>query len=105
MGLSSRTIVRRLRAWHFGEPLTRGQTIHTATAAPEDRLRLAFLKMGGETRPWAVMWKTGPAPTEFRFVPEPRFRAGVDELAAELGPLFAQHFRHPSFGASAQEPA
>src|SRR5690349_20279586 len=97
MGLSSRAIVRRLRAWHFGEPLTRGQTIQTATAAPEHRLILSFVKMGGETRPWAVMWKLGNDAPEFRFVPEPRFRAGVDAMVAELGPLLARHLQHPAF--------
>ena len=95
MGLSSRTMVRRLRAWHLGEPLTRGQTIHTATAARNDRLLLAFVKMGGETRPWAIAWKSGSKRLEFRFVPEPRFRAGVDAMATELGPVLAEHLQHP----------
>jgi hypothetical protein len=96
MGLSSRAIVRRLKAWHIGEPLTRGQTIHTATAEPADRLLLVFLKMGGETRPWAVMWKVGSAKPKFRFVPEPRFRERIDTLAAELAPVLAAHLEHPS---------
>ena len=103
MGLSSRAIVRRLRAWHLGEPLTRGTTIHHETADPADRLLLAFVKMGGETRPWALMWKQGPKRAHFRFVPEPRFRADVDEIAAEFGAVLAAHLRHPAF--SGREPA
>ena len=97
MGLTSRTIVRRLRAWHLGEPLTRGQTVHTATAAPADRLLLAFVKMGGETRPWGVLWKQGAKAPQFRFVPEPRRRAEIDVMVAELGPLLAAHLRHPAY--------
>jgi len=97
MGLSSRTIIRRLRAWHLGEPVTRGTTIHHATAAPADRLLLAFVKMGGETRPWAVMWKQGTKRAQLRFAPEPRFRSDVDEFAAELAPILAAHMRHPGF--------
>ena len=105
MGMSSRAIVRRLRAWHFGEPLTRGTTIHTATAAPADRLLLSFVKMGGETRPWALAWKRGAAKVQFRFVPEPRFRAGVDEMLAEFGPVLADHFRNPAVTGDAPEDA
>ena len=106
MGLSSRTMVRRLRAWHLGEPLTRGQTIHTATAARNDRLLLAFVKMGGETRPWGIAWKSGSKRLEFRFVPEPRQRAAVDEMVAELGPVVAEHLQHPEFvRTEATEPA
>lgn len=97
MGLNSRAIVRRLRAWHYGAPVTLGQTIHTHTAEPEDRLLLAFVKMGGETRPWAVMWKEGTKRPVFRFVPEPRVRPSVDEMAAELGEVLARHLRHPAF--------
>lgn len=89
--------MRRLRAWHLGEPLTRGQTIHTAVAGREHRLLLAFLKMGGETRPWAIAWKRGAGRAQFRFVPEARFRAGVDEMVAELGPILAEHLGHPNF--------
>lgn len=105
MGLSSRAVVRRLRAWHLGEPLTRGQSIHTATTSAQDRLSVAFLKMGGETRPWAVAWKHGTDEPEFRFVPEPRERARVDAMAAELGGVLAEHLRHPAFaGPIPEEP-
>lgn len=96
MGLTSRTIVRRLRAWHLGEPLTRGKTIHTATADPKDRLLLAFVRMGGESRPWAVTWQEGRKRPQYRFVAEPRFRAGIDSALAELGPILAAHLRHPA---------
>lgn len=102
MELTSRTIVRRLRAWHLGEPLTRGQTIHTATAEPADRFVLAFVKIGGETRPWGVVWKQGTKASQFRFVPEPRTRADVEAMVSELGPLLAEHLRHPAY---VQQPA
>lgn len=106
MGLSSRTIVRRIRAWHYGAPLTRGQTIHTHIAAPEDRLLLAFVKMGGETRPWGIAWKEGKRRVETRFVPEPRTRAEVDEMAADLSEVLAHHLRHPDLTRTTpQEPA
>lgn len=97
MGMTPRSAVRRLRAWHVGAPISLGQTIHTALAAPADRLTLAFVKMGGETRPWGVAWRTAGTKVQVRFVPEPRFRASVDEMMAELGPLLAGHLRHPEF--------
>ena len=97
MGLSSRSMVRRLRAWHLGEPITLGQTVHTKTAGANERMLLAFVKMGGETRPWGVAWKLGGKQTQFRSVPEPRMRADVDEMIAELGAVLAHHFQHPAF--------
>jgi len=95
MGMTPRSAVRRLRAWHVGAPIGLGQTIHTALAEPENRMVLAFLKMGGETRPWAVAWRLPGKKAQFRFVPEPRFRASVDDMMAELGPVLAGHLRHP----------
>ncbi len=103
--MNSRTMVRRLRAWHLGEPLTRGTTIHHDVADAKHRLLMTFVKMGGETRPWGIGWKEGSKKAQFRVVPEPRFRAGVDEMAAAFGPVIARHLHHPDFGTSASDPA
>ncbi len=100
MGVSSRSVVRRLRAWHLGEPLTRGVTIHHHIADERDRLLLAFVKMGGETRPWGMAWKEGRKKIQVRSVPEPRNRAAVDEMVSEFAEVLARHLRHPSIEAS-----
>lgn len=105
MGLSSRAIVRRLRAWKVQEPVTRGETMHTATAATEGRLLLAIVKMGGETRPWALMWKIGNGRPQFRSVPEPRTRADIDPVMAEFGKALAIHLRHPAYSDGAMTSA
>jgi len=95
MGLTSRSLVRRLRAWHIGEPVVRGTTIHHYTAKIEERLLVAFVKMGGETRPWGMVWREGRQRAVFRFVPEPRTRQAVDDFTKDFVPVLARHLWHP----------
>jgi hypothetical protein len=58
---------------------------------------LAFIRMGGESRPWGVAWKSGNGATKIRTVGEPRTRAFVDEMLVELAHDLAEHIGHPSF--------
>jgi hypothetical protein len=97
MGVSNRSLVRRLRAWNVGAPIARGQTVHTAVSDPENRFLLAFVRMGGESRPWGVAWKKGTNPVKFRSIGEPRTRAFVDEMLVELSHELAEHLGHPMF--------
>ena len=46
--------IRRLRAWSDGKPTPRGEKINVKVADDDDLLIVAFLRMGGESRPWGV---------------------------------------------------
>lgn len=98
MGVNSRTLVRRLRAWNVGAPVARGTTIHTGVSDEDNRFLLAFVRMGGESRPWGVIWKAGTGTTKVRSVGEPRTRAFVDEMLVELAVDLAVHLGHPAYG-------
>ena len=54
--MNTREIVQRLRAYHGGGPLPRGETLRIHVADDHDILILAFLRMGGESRPWGIAY-------------------------------------------------
>ena len=97
MGVSNRTLLRRLRAWSVGGPIARGTTIHTSISTVENRFLLAFIRMGGESRPWGVAWKASKKPIKFRAVGEPRAREFVDDMLVELSEDLAAHIGHPYY--------
>jgi len=104
MGVTDRSLVRRLRAWNVGGPVARGTTIHTSVVDDPERFLLAFVRMGGETRPWGVAWKAGRAATKVRAVGEPRAREFVDEMLVELAEDLADHLVHPSYRSGRIDP-
>jgi len=95
MGVTERALVRRLRAWSVGGPVARGETIHTAIAPEENRLLVAFVRMGGESRPWAVMWKKGSKRPQFRFAADGRNRQLVDTMLLDLAEDLTSTLWHP----------
>jgi len=93
--VNSHQIVRRLRAFQLGTPLARGETLHFSIADDADLLIIAFIRMGGESAPWAVGFgQPGREPTILS-VPEPRNRDLVAGMAAEFVPALLTHLRHP----------
>jgi hypothetical protein len=89
--------VRRLNAWAVGAPLPRGNVINLHVANDEDLLIVAFLRMGGESRPWGVAYGTiADGPTVLT-VPEGRNRTLVGDMMAAFAPAILSHFRHPSY--------
>ena len=89
--------VRRLRAWNQGKPLPRGEVINVHVADDDDALIVAFLRMGGESRPWGVAYGTVASGPQILTVPEGRNRQLVGDMMAEFAQVLLQHFRHPSF--------
>ena len=89
--------VRRLRAWNEGKPLPRGEVINVHVADDDDALIVAFLRMGGESRPWGVAYGTAASGPKFLTVPEGRNRQLVGDMMAEFAGVLLTHFRHPSF--------
>ena len=88
--------IRRIRAWHEGRPLPRGSVINVHVGHDDDVLVVAFLRMGGESRPWGIALGTlSSGPTIFS-VPEARNRDLVGDMLLEAAPSFLAHFRHPA---------
>ncbi|MGH8542891.1 MAG: hypothetical protein ACREX3_04480 [Gammaproteobacteria bacterium] len=95
--MNSRDVVRRLRAFQAGQPLVRGETRHFAIAGDDDLLIVAFLRMGGEARPWGIAFGHPNEEPRILTVPEPRNRDLVAEMAAGFAPALLRHLRAPGF--------
>lgn len=64
--------------------------------APRDVLIVCFVRMGGESAPWGIVF--GPpdkAPTILT-VPEPRNRDFVAAMVARFAPALLKHLQHPA---------
>jgi hypothetical protein len=89
--------VRRLTAWAAGSAIPRGDVINLHIADDEDLFVVAFLRMGGESRPWGVAYGTiADGPTVLT-VPEGRNRQLVGDMMATFATAILSHFRHPSY--------
>lgn len=87
--------IRRIRAWHEGRPQPRGAVVNVHIGSDDDVVIVAFLRMGGESRPWGVAIGTlADGPRVFT-VPEARNRDLVADMMLEVAPILLRHFRHP----------
>lgn len=92
--------VRRLHAWASGGPTPRGEVVNVHVAAEEDLLITAFLRMGGESRPWGIAIGTlADGPTIFT-VPEGRNRDLVGDMMVKAADVLLSHFNHPRWSDS-----
>lgn len=91
--MSVREITRKLQAWEAGAPLSRYSTIHHAIV-PEDRaLLVAFIRMAGESRPWAIAWGLAGRAPRVLAVPDGRVRDDVSVMCAEFAEDLLAHLR------------
>jgi len=77
---------RRLRAWRQGCPVPSSSLRGVRIGTPDEILRLALVRMGGESAPWALGWAIGDGEPQVHSVPDPRKRelqAGMLEPLAE----------------------
>lgn len=95
--MNSRDVVRRLRAFQEGRPLPKGSTLHLRIADDEDLLVVAFLRMGGESRPWGIAYGHPHDEPEILWVPEGRNRDLVADMCARFAPVLLSHFRTPGY--------
>ena len=95
--MSDFEVIRRVRAYGAGRPLPRGRTLHFLAPAKDD-LRIAFVRMGGESAPWGVGWMDGDAKANFLTVPEARDRDLVAGMMESFAPVLCRHLSHPAFG-------
>lgn len=87
--------VRRLQAWHAGKPLPRGEVLNISIADDDDLYVLAFLRMGGESRPWGIAHGTISDGITVTTTPEGRNRDDVADMVLQWAPSFLAFFRHP----------
>ena len=99
----SREVVRRLRSFHEGRPLPKGQTKHFALVDDPNLLVVSFLRMGGESRPWGITWGHPNEEPSTLSVPEGRNRDLVADMCAEFAPVLLEHFLTPGY--AKDEPA
>jgi hypothetical protein len=92
-----RDVVRLLRAHTAGKPLPRGQAKGFAIVDDQDLLVLAFLRMGGESRPWAIAYGHPNEEPTILAVPEGRNRDLVADMCAEFAPILLAHLNTPGF--------
>ncbi len=88
---NDRDVMLRIRAYHLSCPVLRLQHRPVPVVNGRNHLTVAFVRMGGESSPWAMGWRSGRASTEFRSVPEARNRTAVAEMVAEFGDTLAAH--------------
>lgn len=91
--------VRRIRAWHDGSPTPRGDVVNVHVADDRDLMIVAFVRMGGESRPWGVALGTLSDGPRIVTVPEGRNRDLVADMMIEVAPILLRHFRHPQWSA------
>ena len=101
--MNTREVVRRLKAFHEGRPLPRGETKHSHVAQDDDCLLIAFLRMGGESRPWGIAFGNPGEEPKILSVPEGRNRDLVAAMSAEFAPVLLRHLQTPGF--CADEPS
>ena len=78
--MNTRDVVRRLRAFQAGAPTPRGETRHFTIAEDNDILIVAFVRMGGESRPWGIAFGHPSEEPTILSVPEGRNREALVAL-------------------------
>ncbi len=95
--------IRRIRAWHEGRPLPRGEKVNVHVGDDDEILVLSFVRMGGESSPWAVALGRPHEEPSLHAVPDPRDRDMVADMMVEVGRILLAHFRHPGFAPDVDE--
>ncbi len=87
-------VYRQLRAYQAGKPLPCGEKKRFHLAEDEDLLILAFVRMGGESRPRGELHWSSECNANLLAVAEARDRDLVAEMAAKYCPIAFEHFRN-----------
>lgn len=95
--MNEREVVRRLKSFHEGRPLPRGETRHVHIADDIDALIVSFVRMGGESRPWGIAFGHPGSKPRYLTVAEARNRDLVADMAAEFVPVLLKHLRAPGY--------
>lgn len=91
-------VLRKLRAYEAGRPQPRGKSVTTYVAAPSDLLAVAFVRMGGETRPWAVGTRKGDGPAVVHTVPDGRQADPIGAMLVDFAHTLCRFLESPVMG-------
>jgi len=86
-----RAAVRRILAYVAGHPLPLLERLPIQITGAEHRMSVAFVRMAGESSPWAIGWRIGDGAPRILSVPEPRNRDLVAAMVADFGDALTQH--------------
>jgi hypothetical protein len=84
---------RRLDAWRCGCPVPSSGLRGFRIGAPDEILRLALVRMGGESSPWAIGWAIGEGGPQVHSVADPRKRALLPAMLEPLAEALIDHLR------------
>ncbi len=91
-------IVRKIRSYQKGMPLPRRQKKSIATLPAERTFFLSFVRMGGESLPWGIIWgQLGKKPS-FSIVADPWDRDSLAETLKHFEKEFSKLIEHPCNG-------
>lgn len=90
--------VLKLRAWCEGRPLPVGATVPWGRPANAQTFVVAFVRMAGETSPWAIAWGPPDRAPQVASVPDPRRADDVRAMALRFGDDLLRAFGHPEYG-------
>jgi hypothetical protein len=94
--VNARDAVRRLSAHQAGQPLPRGERRSIRVGEPSDALVLAFVRTGGESRPWGIAFGHPGEEPMILTVPEGRDRDLVAAMAVRFAPVLLAHLESPA---------
>ncbi len=95
--MNERETIRTLLAFSAGKPIPKGTRLLLPRRAPSDTLIIAFVRMGGESRPWGVaLGKPDQEPT-LLVVPEPRDAEMVAQMLEVMVSSVLSHLGHPEY--------
>ena len=94
--MNTRQTVRKLLAFDAGKPLPRGKALRLPKRAARDTLVLAFVRMGGEPRPWGIAIGPPNKTPTVHTVAEARDRELVGGMLEQVAPILLAHMGHPT---------
>lgn len=94
--MSNLDVIRRLDALAAGRPLPVCSVLHLPKRAAAESFVCAFVRAGGEARPWGVAWGRPDRKPKFAIAAEPRDLELVAIAMAEFGEALLEHAGHPS---------
>lgn len=101
--MSKREVRRRLMAFAQGAPVPRTEKRSFEIASASDTFVVAFLRMGGESRPWAIAFGHPDETPTVLHVPDGRQRTPVSTMVAEFGEALCEHLQIPGFSSTDPE--
>lgn len=93
--MSEREVIRRLTALRDGVAVPNSSTRPFREVADGEALVVALIRMGGESRPWAIAFGTANAEPTVLSVRDGRNREDVEAMVLAFGDQLVRHFPSP----------